>query len=61
MKKMGYIIMLIGCVMLLGFVGNDELHPGGDIKGLLVKLLVAASVVAVGLFLAGVRHEDHTV
>ena len=61
MKKLGYIIMLIGCVMLLGFVGNDELHPGGDFKALLVKLLVAASVVAVGLFLTGVRHEDHTV
>ena len=57
MKTLGYIVMLIGCVMLLGFVGHDELH-GGDFKATVVKLLAAALVVAAGLFLSGVKHAD---
>lgn len=58
MKRLGYIVMLIGCVMLLGFVGHDEINPGGDVKELIVKMLVAAFVVATGLFLSGVRREN---
>lgn len=61
MRRLGYIVMMIGCVMLLGFVGHDECNPGGDFKVLLVKLLAAAFVVATGLFLSGVRRENRSI
>lgn len=61
MKKLGYVVMLIGCVALLGVVGRDELYPGGELKAFVVKIALAAAVVLLGLFLSGVRHEDRAV
>ena len=51
MKKLGYVVMLIGCVALLGVVGSDELYPGGELKAFVAKIALAAAVVLLGLFL----------
>ena len=60
MKNLGILITTAAMIALLGFVGNDELHPGGDFKDYLARICIAGAVALIGILLiqlGGKRHE----
>ncbi len=61
MKNLGILITTLSMFALIGFVGNDELNPGGDFREFLGRILIAAACAFIGVFLiqiGGERHES---
>ena len=60
MKNLGILITTLAMFALVGIVGNDELHPGGDFKTMFVRMCIAGAVGLIGILLiqlGGERHE----
>ena len=51
MKNLGIVIVTAAMLLLIGFIGNDELHPGGDFKDLAARMAIALAVGLIGFLL----------
>lgn len=60
MKNLGILITAIAMFALVGIVGNDELHPGGDFKSFLARMCIAGAVGLIGILIIQIGGKNES-